>query len=152
MINASDIFLKYGDRVLLNRIGFVIGEKDKIGLVGRNGAGKTTLLKIISREMSPDDGKISFPKQATLAYLRQEMDLPKGRTVMEEALSAFEETKKLETQIIQLNQELAERTDYESQAYAKLLEKLSTATDRFEILGGPKYGGQRRKDPQRIGF
>ena len=152
MITVADIFVKYGDRVLLNRINLVIGEKDKIGLVGRNGAGKSTLFKIIAKELRPDEGRISFPKNASLAYLKQEMNLPKGKTIMQEALSAFEEAKILEAKIEEYNKQVHQRTDYESESYYKLLEDLSTASDRFEILGGHHMEANAERILKGLGF
>ena len=83
MLTASNIYVQFGDRILLDRINVVIGEKDKVGLVGRNGAGKSTFLKIISGMQSPDEGNITRPTESTLGFLHQEMNLPKGKTVME---------------------------------------------------------------------
>ena len=91
MITASNIYIQYGDRILLDRVNLVIGERDKVGLVGRNGAGKSTMLKVIAGTMSPDEGTIARPSESTLGFLHQEMSLPKGKTVMDETLTAFDE-------------------------------------------------------------
>ena len=115
MINASNIFVKYGDRVLLDHVNLVIGEKDRVGLVGRNGAGKSTMLKIIAGYQSPDEGNVTRPSGTTLGFLHQEMVLPKGKTVMDEALTAFAEVKKLETRIAEINDEIANRTPWTQQ-------------------------------------
>ena len=123
MISATGIFVKFGDRVLLDHIDVVIKDKDKVGLVGRNGAGKSTLLKIIAEHIRPDGGNITRPSASTLGFLHQEMNLPKGRTVMAETMTAFDEVKELEKRIAEMNRELAERTDYESEAYSNLLEE-----------------------------
>ena len=136
MITAANIFVKYGDRILLDKINLVIQDSDKVGLVGRNGAGKSTLLKIIAGEITPDEGNITKPKDRTLGFLHQEMFLPIGKTVLEETLTAFDEAVKIDNKIEAINKEMAERTDYESDAYAKLIEEFSELNDRFAFLGG----------------
>ncbi|MCH2081534.1 MAG: ABC-F family ATP-binding cassette domain-containing protein [Saprospiraceae bacterium] len=152
MINASNIFVKYGDRVLLDHANLVIGDKDRLGLVGRNGAGKSTMLKIIARYQSPDEGNITRPSGSTLGFLHQEMTLPKGKTVMDETLTAFKEVKDLENRIAEINDEMAHRTDYESEAYSKLLEEFSAANDRFQILGGSAMEANAEKVLKGLGF
>ncbi len=152
MITASNLFVKYGDRVLMDSINVVIKEKDKIGLVGRNGAGKSTLLKLIAGEQSPDSGQITRPTGSSLGFLHQEMSLPKGKSVIQETLSAFDELKKLEKRIEEINIELGERTDYESDAYARLIEELSMANERFSILGGQSMEAEAEKILQGLGF
>ena len=152
MINASNIFVKYGDRVLLDHVNLVIGDKDRLGLVGRNGAGKSTMLKIIARFQSPDQGNITRPSGSTLGFLHQEMTLPKGKTVMDETLTAFKEVKDLEKRIAEINDEIAHRTDYESEAYNKLLEEFSAANDRFQILGGSAMEANAEKVLKGLGF
>lgn len=152
MINVLNVYVQYGDRVLLNKINLVIGEKEKVGLVGRNGAGKSTLLKIIAGEMSPHEGNVSFPNESTLGFLHQEMDLPKGKSVMEETLTAFEHTRELEARIQQINQEMAIRTDYESEAYHKLLDEYATLTDRFSYLDGESMEANAEKVLKGLGF
>jgi len=136
MINASNIYVQYGDRILLNKVNLVVANRDKLGLVGRNGAGKSTLLKIISGNNAPQEGNVSRPKESTLGFLHQDMDVPKGKSVMEETLSAFEEVRAIELQIEQINVEIGARTDYESEAYSNLIVKMTTLRERFDILGG----------------
>ena len=152
MINASNIFIKYGDRVLLNKINFVIGDKDKVGLVGRNGSGKSTILKVIYGDLIPDEGNVVIPGGKTIGYLHQDMNLPKGKTVMDEALTAFDEVKKLEKELEQLNEEVANRTDYESESYSELLVKLSEVNDRYNMLGGQSMEAQAEKVLKGLGF
>jgi ATP-binding cassette subfamily F protein 3 len=152
MINISNIFIKYGDRVLLDHINLVIQERDKVGLVGRNGAGKSTLLKVIAGYMSPDDGHVTRPTESTLGFLHQEMNLPKGKTVKAEALTAFDATRKLEAKIEAMNDEIANRTDYESDAYAKLLNDFSEANERFQLLGGQSIEAETEKVLKGLGF
>ncbi len=136
MLTISDVYIKYGLRVLLNKVNVTIKNGEKIGLVGRNGAGKSTLLKVIAGDMTPDEGKVSRPNGTTLGFLHQELDLPLGKTVMEETLTAFKEVKEIEQRIEDINVELGERTDYESDAYSELLQELSDKNDRFTLLGG----------------
>ena len=152
MITASNIYIQYGDRILLDRVNMVVGERDKIGLVGRNGAGKSTLLKVIAGYMSPDEGTVARPGESTLGFLHQEMSLPKGKTVMDEALTAFEEAKRLDKRLAQLNEEITHRTDYESDAYHQLIEELSEATERFQLLGGHSMEAEAEKVLKGLGF
>lgn len=152
MINVANVFVKYGDRVLLDSVNFVIQNSDKVGLVGRNGAGKSTLLKIIAGEMSPHDGNITMPKESTLGFLHQEMFLPKGKTVIEETLTAFNEAVEIEKRVKSINDEMAERTDYESDAYAKLIEDFSELNERFNILGGVTMVADAERILKGLGF
>ena len=152
MINANNIFVKYGDRLLLDYVSFVIAERDKVGLVGRNGAGKSTLLKIIAGHMSPHDGKVVRPSHSTLGFLHQEMNLPKGKTVINETLTAFDEVRKLEKRIAQMNEEMATRTDYESDSYTQLLEEFSEANERFQLLGGQTMEADAERVLTGLGF
>ena len=152
MISANNIFIKYGDRILLNKINLIIGDRDKLGLVGRNGSGKSTILKILAKEMVPDEGELVIPGGKTIGYLHQDMQLPKGKTVLEEAMTAFDEIKKLEKRIAELNEEVAHRTDYESADYTKLLDDLSEANDRFYVLGGESMEAQAERVLKGLGF
>lgn len=152
MINLSNIYVQYGDRILLNKINLVIGEKDKIGLVGRNGAGKSTLLKIIAGELSPHEGNIARPSSSSLGYLHQDMEIPLGKTVLEETLTAFEEVRDLETRLIKINEEMSHRTDYESDSYYKLLEDFSYVNDRFHYLGGDSMQADAERVLKGLGF
>ncbi|NBC06809.1 MAG: ATP-binding cassette domain-containing protein [Bacteroidetes bacterium] len=152
MINANNIFVKYGDRLLLDYVSFVIAERDKVGLVGRNGAGKSTLLKIIAGHMSPHDGKVVRPSHSTLGFLHQEMTLPKGKTVINETLTAFDEVRQLEKRIAEMNEEMATRTDYESDSYTQLLEEFSEANERFQLLGGQTMEADAERVLTGLGF
>jgi ATP-binding cassette subfamily F protein 3 len=152
MLNISNVYIQYGDRILLNHINLTIGEKDKVGLVGRNGAGKSTLLKIIAGEMSAHEGKISRPSGASLGFLHQEMDIPKGRSVLEEAMTAFAEAKDLEIRIDELHKEMETRTDYETDEYMELLEEFAHVNDRFHYLGGESAQGDAERVLKGLGF
>ncbi len=152
MISATNIYVQYGDRILLDRINLVIGERDKVGLVGRNGAGKSTLLKIIAGHQTPDEGNISRPSESTLGFLHQEMNIPKGKTVLEETLTAFEEVRQLERRIQEINEAIATRTDYESEAYTNLIQEFSDLNDRFQLLGGDATQAKAEKVLAGLGF
>ncbi|MEL6717689.1 MAG: ABC-F family ATP-binding cassette domain-containing protein [Bacteroidota bacterium] len=152
MITASNIYIQYGDRILLNNVNLVIQERDKIGLVGRNGAGKSTMLKIIAGDLSPQAGNVARAGGSTLGFLHQEMNLPRGKTVMQETLTAFDDMKKMEQRIEQMNDEIANRTDYESDAYAKLLNDFADLNDRFQLLGGDAMEAEAEKVLKGLGF
>lgn len=152
MINLTNIFVKYGDRVLLDNISFVIGVRDRVGLVGRNGAGKSTILKIVAGYDSPHSGQVVRPNGTTIGFLHQDMVLPKGKTVMQEAMTAFDHLKDLEKRIEEINLELGERTDYTSDGYNKLLVELSEATEQFQMLGGGTMEAEAEKILSGLGF
>jgi len=132
MYYVRDISVKYGERVLLDEVSFMISPKDRIGLIGVNGAGKSTLLKIIASESRPDGGSLEFPSKTTIGYLRQEFELNESLTVMDEAMTCHVEAMKLQKQLDSLNVTLAERTDYESVSYHKLLEDLANLSGQLE--------------------
>lgn len=152
MLTASDLYLQYGDRILLNHVSFTIGERDKVGLVGRNGAGKSTLLKLIADYILPDEGHFVRPSGATIGFLHQEMELPTGNTVIEETLTAFEDIQKMEARIAAINEELAVRTDYESDDYAELLVEFANLNDRFAIIGGVTMEAEAERVLKGLGF
>ncbi|MCK6691150.1 MAG: ATP-binding cassette domain-containing protein, partial [Thermoanaerobaculia bacterium] len=135
MLTLGNIFVKYGDRTLLDHVNLVVKPGERIGLVGRNGAGKSTLLKIIADEMSPHEGDVVKPTHFTIGYLHQDMLLPKGKTVMDETMTAFAEVLALEKQLHDIQEELAHREDYESDAYHKLLEDMGDLTEHLHHLG-----------------
>ncbi len=132
MYYVRDISVHFGDRTLLDNISFMITPKDRIGLIGVNGAGKSTLLKIISGQKTPDSGVLEFPSKTTIGYLRQEFELNESLKVIDEAMSSHEEALKLQKQFEIFNQQLSERTDYESDSYHKLLEDLAHVTGQLE--------------------
>lgn len=146
MISLSNIYVQYGNRILLDSVNFVAKPGERIGLVGRNGAGKSTLLKIIAGEMQPHEGNVVTPSQFTVGYLHQDMFLPKGQTVIAETMSAFKEVLEVEAQLHHVQEELAVREDYESDAYAKLIEDLGELTERLHHLGS----ATTRADAERV--
>ncbi|WP_417589395.1 ATP-binding cassette domain-containing protein [Owenweeksia hongkongensis] len=152
MLGINNISLQYNDRHLFRNISFLINPAEKIGLVGSNGAGKSTLLKVIFGEISTDAGKISRPKDFKLGYLPQELPLYDGRTVWEEAESAFSEIKNIETRLDEINHLLATREDYESQSYLDLIEELNHLTERFSLVGGYTYHADLEKILTGLGF
>ncbi|WP_417612578.1 ABC-F family ATP-binding cassette domain-containing protein [Owenweeksia hongkongensis] len=152
MLGINNISLQYNDRHLFRNISFLINPAEKIGLVGSNGAGKSTLLKVIFGEISTDAGNISRPKDFKLGYLPQELPLYDGRTVWEEAESAFSEIKNIETRLDEINHQLATREDYESQSYLDLIEELNHLTERFSLVGGYTYHADLEKILTGLGF
>jgi len=152
MLSATGIYQQYGDRVLFNHASFVIMERDKVGLVGRNGAGKSTMLKIIAGDMGSDEGKVVRPTGSTLGFLHQEMDLPTGRTVMEETLTAFAHILEMENRLEELNKEMETRTDYTSDSYSNMLEEFTNLTERFALVGGITMEAEAEKFLKGLGF
>ncbi len=152
MLTISNIYVQYGERILLDHINFVVGDRERIGLVGRNGAGKSTLLKIIAESQSPDEGIITRASGSTLGFLHQEMNLPKGKTVLEETLTAFEETNKMEQRLEVVHREIATRTDFESKEYLDLLTEMSDLEHRFHLLGGGNKQVEAEKVLKGLGF
>lgn len=137
---------------LFTDITFLIREKDRIGLVGKNGAGKTTLLKLICGLEQPSKGEVVVPQGVTIGYLPQEKNVNSTKTVLDEALSAFDEYHQLERESERIQQELAERTDYESAQYQKLIVKLTNITDRLTLLGGNSIEGEAERILVGLGF
>ena len=136
----------------MDDISLVITGKDRVGLVGRNGAGKSTLLKVMAGNQLPDKGTISRPSGTTLGFLHQDMILPRGRTVLEEALTAFSEAKAMEKRLHEMQEAIASRTDYESSGYLNLLEEFTHLHDQFELLGGASMEANAEKVLKGLGF
>lgn len=152
MISVEQLTVEFGGRPLFDEISFLINAKDRIALVGKNGAGKTTLLKILAGKMNPTRGNVSFPKDISIGYLPQHMIHNEGTTVMEEASRAFEHIDVLEKQIEQMGAELAERTDYDSQDYHQLIDRLSHANEHLQIISGGNRVGEIEKTLIGLGF
>ncbi|MAU26905.1 MAG: glycosyl transferase family 2 [Muricauda sp.] len=152
MLNVHNLSISFGGEYLFKEISFRLNSGDAVGLIGKNGAGKSTLLKLLASQMEPDEGGIAANKEVKVGFLRQDIDFEHGRTVMEEAYQAFHEIKALEAQLEAVNQKLAERTDYESEAYHQLMVDLNELTHRYEILGGYNYQGQTEKILLGLGF
>jgi ATP-binding cassette subfamily F protein 3 len=152
MIGINNISLQYNDRKIFKQVSFLINPGDKAGLVGANGAGKSTLLKIINGDQSADSGDVSKPKDFHIGYLPQELPLYDGRTVMEEAESAFSEIQDISASIDHINHQLAEREDYESDGYMALIEELNRHTERFNLIGGYTYHAELERILIGLGF
>ena len=152
MLNIHNVSLAFAGDYLFENVTFRLGAGDRVGLVGKNGAGKSTMLKILSRDLEPDMGTIATDKEIKIGFLRQDIEFVKGRTVLEEAYQAFTEVLEVEKQINQTNSELANRTDYESEIYNQLIEKLSELTHRFDILGGYQIKGTTERVLLGLGF
>ena len=152
MISLDNLTVSYGGWTLFDNISFLINPKDRIGLVGRNGAGKTTLLRLIMGEQQPTSGAVTIGTDCTLGYLPQTMRVHDTTSLVEETAKAFEEVNGLEKEISRLTAEIAERTDYESEAYADLLHRLNEAQDRFAILGGDTREADIEKTLLGLGF
>ena len=134
MISVDGLTVEFGGTTLFKDISFQINEKDRIALMGKNGAGKSTLLKILAGERQPTKGRVSAPKDTVIAYLPQHLLTEDGRTVFEEACLPFEHLKEMEGEIEQLNQELMTRTDYESEEYMALIEKVAAMSEKFYAI------------------
>ncbi|MDD3488708.1 MAG: ABC-F family ATP-binding cassette domain-containing protein [Paludibacter sp.] len=152
MISVEQLTVEFGGSPLFDEISFLLNPKERIALVGKNGAGKTTLLKIFAGKQSPTSGRITIPKDLTIGYLPQHMIHNEGTTVMQEAEKAFEHITTLQTEIERLTQELSDRTDYDSEAYHLLIEKLTHANEHLQIIGNGNFYGEIEKTLMGLGF
>ncbi len=152
MISINNLTVSFGSWELFSRINFHISESDKIGLVGKNGAGKSTLMKIICGEMNPTSGSVDKPQHLTVGYLPQIMEHHRGRSVMEEALTAFSQSNDAEREAEAITAELAERSDYESKGYLALIERLNELNDRLAVWHSEPPEVQAEKTLCGLGF
>ena len=152
MLNIHNLSVSFAGEYLFEEISFKLISGDRVGLIGKNGAGKSTLLKLLSKEMELDSGSIASEKDINIGFLKQDIDIEKGRTVLDEAYQAFTEIKQLELKQSEINLKLSERTDYESKSYFELITELGDVTDRYELIGGYNYQGQTEKILQGLGF
>ena len=152
MISVEHLSVEFSARPLFSEVSFVINKKDRIALVGKNGAGKSTLLKILAGQQSPTSGTVAVQNDITLGYLPQVMVLSDEHTVMEEAEKAFEHISEMQERIEQLNNQLAERTDYESEDYMALVERFTHESERFQMMGGMNYHAELERTLQGLGF
>ncbi len=136
MISINNLSIQFGGESLFDHISFIINDKDRIGLVGKNGAGKSTLLKIIKGLQRADEGDVILPDGYSVGYLPQEMDTHGTGSVIEEAMNAFTEVVELEVKIAGYENQISERTDYESESYHKLIRRHSEAIERYHLIGG----------------
>lgn len=152
MITVNDISVQFGGTTLFSDVSFAINENDKIALMGKNGAGKSTLLKIIAGVSKPSTGNISAPKEAVIAYLPQHLLTKDDATVMEEASKAFAEVFDMKAEIDQINEQLTIRTDYESDDYMKLIERVSELSEKFYSIEEVNYEAEVEKVLKGLGF
>lgn len=152
MITVNDISVQFGGTTLFSDVSFAINENDKIALMGKNGAGKSTLLKIIAGVNKPSTGNVSAPKEAVIAYLPQHLLTQDGATVMEEASKAFSEIFKMKSEIDEINEQLTVRTDYESDEYMKLIERVSDLSEKFYAIEEVNYEAEVEKILVGLGF
>ncbi|MEG0983165.1 ABC-F family ATP-binding cassette domain-containing protein [Algoriella sp.] len=136
MLLVQNLGVYFAGRYLFENVSFRINKGNRVGLVGKNGAGKSTLLKILAKSQQSSEGEVVYEGEVTVGYLSQDIDFVQGRTVWQEADSAFEQLVEIQDRIDFVNKELAERTDYESEEYGKLIEDISNFTERFGLLGG----------------
>jgi len=151
MLNVHNLTVSFMGTDLFSGITFKLNKGDRIGLIGKNGAGKSTLLKVLSKDIE-SSGTMAFDKDVQIGFLRQDIDFVEGRTILEEAYQAFEEIKEIELKLDGINEQLATRTDYESEGYSQLILDLTELTERYELLGGYNYQGDTEKILQGLGF
>ena len=152
MLNVHNLTVSFMGSDLFSGITFKLNKGDRIGLIGKNGAGKSTLLKVLSKDIESSAGTMAFDKDIQIGFLRQDIDFVQGRTILEEAYQAFEEIKEIELKLEAINEQLATRTDYESEIYSQLIIDLTDLTERYELLGGYNYKGDTEKILQGLGF
>ncbi len=152
MISVQNLSMHFTGSDLFTDISFLIREKDRIGLVGKNGAGKTTLMKIICGLEQPTAGTVAIPRDTRIGYLPQEMNANSEKTVIDEAMTAFDEYHRLQKESERLQNEMVERTDYESDSYQKLIERLTHVNDRLTLIGGNSAEGEAEKILVGLGF
>ena len=152
MLNIHNLSISFQGEYLFEEITFKLGNGDRIGLIGKNGAGKSTMLRILSKEQEADSGQIAADKDLKIGFLKQDIDFDFGKTVLQESYEAFKEIKTCEKQLEDINTQLAERTDYESESYNQLMIDLNEIQHQYEILGGYNYQGETEKILQGLGF
>jgi len=152
VISVEGLTVEFGGFTLFDDISFVVNKKDRIALVGKNGAGKSTMLKIFAGLQQPTRGNVSLPRDITIGYLPQHMTLNDGNSVFDEASLAFSHIQKIETELEYVNNQLAERTDYETEAYHELIEKSSYLNEQFLMSGGNNFQAEIEKTLIGLGF
>lgn len=152
MISIDGLTVEFGVKPLFKDVSFVINERDRIALVGKNGAGKSTMLKILCGMQKPTSGSVSIPNDTTIGYLPQVMKLSDDTTVKEETRKAFADKTKMEAKLKEMEQEMAERTDYESDGYAELVERFTTEHERYMMMGGENYEAEIERTLTGLGF
>ncbi|ALM21825.1 glycosyl transferase family 2 [Nonlabens sp. MIC269] len=152
MLNIHNLHVSFGGETLFQEITFRLNAGQRVGLIGKNGAGKSTLLKVVAGDLEYDEGQVAMEKGTSIGFLRQDIDFVQGRTVLEEAYTAFAKAIQIEAQLENINEQLATRTDYESEGYNQLMIDLSDLTHEYEIIGGYHYKGETEKILKGLGF
>jgi ATP-binding cassette subfamily F protein 3 len=152
MVSVDQLKVEFGVTPLFQDVSFVINPRDRIALVGKNGAGKSTMLKILAGQQQPTSGTVSVPREVTIGYLPQVMVLSDERTVLQEAERAFEHIFDMQAELEQLNNQLAERTDYDSPDYHKLIDRFTHQNERFLMMGGTNYHAEMERTLVGLGF
>lgn len=152
MISVEGLKVEFNATPLFEDVSYVINKKDRIALVGKNGAGKSTMLKILAGIQQPTAGVVAVPRECTIGYLPQVMILSDERTVMQEAELAFEHIFEMQADIERMNRQLAERTDYDSEDYQKLIDRFTHENERFLMMGGTNYRAEIERTLQGLGF
>ena len=152
MISIDNLKVEFGVKPLFDNVSFVINDKDRIALVGKNGAGKSTMLKIICGLQKPTSGNVAIPNDTTIGYLPQVMNLQDNTTVQEEVKKAFADISKMKERVDKLNEELAQRTDYESDSYMELVQKFTTEHERYMMMGADNYEAEMERTLTGLGF
>ena len=152
MISIDNLKVEFGVKPLFDNVSFVINDKDRIALVGKIGAGKSTMLKIICGLQKPTSGNVAIPNDTTIGYLPQVMNLQDNTTVREEVKKAFADISKMKERVDKLNEELAQRTDYESDSYMELVQKFTTEHERYMMMGADNYEAEMERTLTGLGF
>ena len=152
MISIEKLSVEFGGNPLFDDITYVINKRDRIALVGKNGAGKSTMLKIIAGLQAPSSGVVNRPRDLTIGYLPQQMQLSDVRTVRQEAEQAFAHVIEMKKRIDRMNEELAERTDYDSEDYQELIERVSAATEQYALMENSNYQAELERTLLGLGF
>ena len=152
MISVDNLCVEFSARPLFRDVSYVINDKDRIALVGKNGAGKSTMLKIIAGLQEPTSGVVSVPRDTSIAYLPQVMVLSDVCSVREETEKAFAHIHEIQSELERLNNQMAERTDYESEEYMQLVERFSHLNEHFQMMGGMNYRAEMERTLQGLGF
>ncbi len=152
MISVESLHVAFGVKPLFSNASFVVNDRDRIALVGKNGAGKSTLLKILCRQQAPTSGTVSIPSDTSVGYLPQVMVLQDDTTVREEARKAFSDITRLKAYIDDMNRQLSERTDYESDDYMQLVERFTQEHERYQMLGADNYEAEIERTLTGLGF
>lgn len=152
MISVEGLKVEFGVKPLFTNVSFVVNDRDRIALVGKNGAGKSTMLKILCGLQQPTSGMVSVPNDVTIGYLPQVMKLQDDTTVREETRKAFADNTKIAARLKKMEQEMADRTDYESDSYSKLVEQFSQEHERYMMMGGENYEAEIERTLTGLGF